>query len=743
MAYYISQNPQVGPNRTSTLTAKTYSYSSNNEFDDLYDISEGEEEVTDIPISISLANSPVLARNAFSIPSPSIWPSIHRKVEQTQMFDHSLLSVASPKIQINRLSQYSAQTPSLDGSLTSDELNSISCPSTPDVSSAEEDPSEWTMPTQLNPDALLTLARLTVSQQDSQQMEMSERGAGLQKLNTSVKNALEPIEEGELSALSIPSPGGFFSSLNSSSRSTWEYQPTEQVTSTVAETFYGRPFDLPPRDSSNMQTPTGRPQYIDLNIDNSDALTEGPPTARQIPVHWSCGTPGLQALKSPDYFTGLQDYNENYERRLVDQSSSNIDRTSNWLASQDCTPVDEDVEQSATDIEEESMLIPDFPEVPAKHEPIEESLQDQTFVQGFTHLQNNKSNRDTFVHRKTRTEKLRLDRKCLFSNHMSQLEGKYTLASPPPTATKHVFDPEPAPEEVAEKLALETAMREQSALEQMQPAAWAVEATKFLNGGTLLTSPVSKVFEKFPNPRILDLGGVASCDWAWQVAIDYPTSTVHTVYGADSPVDEYIATPKNHKQTAVPNLWTLPYPSGHFDCVSARNLHALLKLTRPKTSQRIAPADEFDLTLRECMRVLRPGGYLEFALLDADIMSAGHYGRSMNARVTSSLYAHGYDAAPTKNWLNRVRRAGFGQIRRAWLVLPMSQYGGVRDGTTANASHISGMVGGWAWERWLAKLQKEVGNGEDLLNGVADVMEEGARTGAGWRYLSGWARKPL
>jgi hypothetical protein len=148
------------------------------------------------------------------------------------------------------------------------------------------------------------------------------------------------------------------------------------------------------------------------------------------------------------------------------------------------------------------------------------------------------------------------------------------------------------------------------------------------------------------------------------------------------------------------------------------------------------------------MRVLRPGGYLEFALLDADIVSSGRLGQlsqAMNVEFGYNLKQHGYDSTPTKAFLARVRKAGFGQIRRAWLVLPMSQHSGngAPVGTTADASYIAGIVGAWAWERWLLKLQKEMGKDENrLLEGVASVMEEGAKTGAGWRYLSGWARKP-
>jgi Methyltransferase domain len=768
-----SYNPLVGASKRETYIENIpqeyskpvmNSHGKNNDFDDLYDISEDEEEVTNIPITISISNSPITPGNekphpTLAIPDPSNWPSVQnfKKHVDPQPFNASLLSprLTVPRAELARISSTqpsSSRTPSLDGSLTSDEMNSISCPSTPDVTHAEEDPQEWTLPEQLNPASLRTLGCLALPKSPEgqcfalQPTEMAERGADLNHLNTEFEIAMTPIEAGELSALSIPSPGGFFSSLDATTRFAWQPQSArpEDVPSTTAENFYTRPFDGSGGEPNALPIST---QNIEVDVDDNN-FTDGPPTARQIPAHWDCGTTGLQAFKSPDLSVPerVGDYNETYEKQLREQSSLNLDRTASWLVSQSY-PSDSEVEIPSQTVKSQGIGLqhhtepgydPEPPPVPPKPDEDEDS----TFLRGFEHLQYSQQLTDTFVHRKTRTEKLRLDRKCLFNTHVSQLEGKYVLKSP--RSAKHTSDLDTVVEEdSSEKLAIETAVREQEALEQIEPASWAVEATKYLNGGTLLTSPVTKSFGH-RSTRILDLGGVASCDWAWQVALEHPDATVHTVCLPDKPFNSTIATPKNHKQTVVPNLWTLPFPNGHFDAVSARYLHALLKLRRPTRHR----SDEYDLTLRECMRVLRPGGYLEFAMLDSDIVSSGHLGQlsqTMNVEFTYNLKQRGYDPAPTKFFLARVRKAGFGQIRRAWLVLPMSQHSGNADvmGTTADASYIAGMVGAWAWERWLLKIQKEMGREESrLLEGVPAVMEEGAQTGAGWRYLSGWARKP-
>ncbi|KAJ8125679.1 hypothetical protein O1611_g7958 [Lasiodiplodia mahajangana] len=77
-------------------------------------------------------------------------------------------------------------------------------------------------------------------------------------------------------------------------------------------------------------------------------------------------------------------------------------------------------------------------------------------------------------------------------------------------------------------------------------------------------------------------------------------------------------------------------------------------------------------------------------------------------------------------------------------------------GSTEAAASITGLAGGWAWERWLLRCEMEKVAGEGrlwldaaevreagkCLKGVHDVVEEGRSCGAGYRMLNGFARKP-
>ena len=130
-----------------------------------------------------------------------------------------------------------------------------------------------------------------------------------------------------------------------------------------------------------------------------------------------------------------------------------------------------------------------------------------------------------------------------------------------------------------------------------------------------------------------------------------------------------------------------------------------------------------------------------------------------------SLKTRGYDPAPTRAFIPRLYAAGFVGVKRAWMLLPMGparpdpsvrvarDTWGVEkqltleamvSGSTKDVAPITGVVGGWAWERWMLKLQMEIGVAEEnLLEGVGAIVEEGRQMGSGWRGLNGWCRKPL
>lgn len=610
-----------------------------------------------------------------------------------------------------------------------------------------------------------------------------------------------------ISRLSIPSPGGFFASLGSNARHTWCVNgplPVSAVppSSTTAEQFYRCPW--------NREAPTTVEQVVEVDDDNTD----GPPTARQIPPRPVEEFPSPESRSSGDVhqvaiIPPFNDHDDNYEQAIQDIAEKSLDRTSVWLAAQtsymaslrETYPASEvglgtgtALERSSSHTRNDSLEAPMKKAVKFLESEItkrERSITktpgqgESVYYHAFQHIKRQSSRVDPFRHRHTRSDSLQAARFSLPHEHIAQLQGQFkitTVNRPAPQRPISLMPGKEAKaESTAEKEVFARVERERQALEQVSASIWVIEAAKYLSGGRLLNSPAVKTLTKAPSlndikgckirafPRVLDLGGQPSADWGWHCSREYPSAKVYTASTTDPLLSPTIRGPHNHRLHTVPSLYTLPYPNNHFSAISARTLFSHLKLDVHQGLQ----MDEYDLCLQECLRCLKPGGYLEFFLMDSEVVNAGSRGTAVSVEFGFNLKTRGYDPLPTKSFLGRLRRAGFDDIKRAWTFLPMGTptkeqhmlpetpppnvstfEDGLENGTrrveavqgpvgsTADAANMAGLVGSWAWEQWMVKLQTEMGK-EKLLEGVAEVLEEGKWTAAGWRCLSGWARKPV
>jgi len=625
----------------------------------------------------------------------------------------------------------------------------------------------------------------------------------IRRHNSVVLSPEQQLSMSSLTALEIPSPGGFFASLSNVSRHTWHIVPYGQdneapPSSTTAEHFYKTPWTSEP---------------IERIIEVNESMSDGCPTARPVLLK-NDSEETITALASPETTEEeivateiiADDYDATYARKLTEESLEHFDRTHLWLTAQTSylsaliNPTEERDDEAAiqkrdalaltnTEVTEESEIETTpkkktvrFSEVPTTANSISLVVgcplpllirQESAYYRAFRAFITQSRYRDTFVHRTPRFEALQIARTSFLAAYRAQLLGKFQLSVIPQSAKKRMSanvarGDETAPEDPA-KL---HADKEREAKAQMSAAAWNVMAAKMLNGGRLIAAPVAKKLARLSRleptgtgarerARILDLGGQPTCDWAWYCAAEYPAAKIYTVCTKASRQisNSNIRGPANHRQVAVHKLTRLPFKDAQFDVVSARNVHAMLKVASEHGE------DEYALCLAECMRVLKPGGYLEFAVMDSDIVNAGPLGQAKSVEFGFSLRTRGYDASPTKAWLGRLNATGFTKVRRAWVFLPMGppptmegkaasrdsmgverplELEAMVQGSTAGAAAISGVVGGWAWERWMLKLQMEIGVAEEnLLEGVGAIVEEGRRCGAGWRCLNGWARKPV
>lgn len=480
---------------------------------------------------------------------------------------------------------------------------------------------------------------------------------------------------------------------------------------------------------------------------------------------------------------------------------------------------EEAVQETTVDSETKQKKSVRFSEITIK-ETVPKSLpsklvrMENAFYRAFTDAAVKTCPNDVFVNRQPRFEALQAQRVALKDAHRNQLLGKFQLSVVPQSAKKRMSANVARGDDVLiddpEKLRAE---KEAEARSQMNMATWHVTATKLLNGGRLICAPVAKRLARQSRfapgadgvsrdrARILDLAGQGACDWAWHCALQYPNTKIYTVTTKTlrQLSNSNIRGPPNHRQVAVERLTKLPFSDNQFDLISARELHAVLKLFGENG------ADEWDACLKECMRVLKPGGYIEFSVLDADIMNAGPLGNAKAVEFGFALQTLGYDPNPTRSFMARLRRAGFNDVRRAWMCMPMGPRHSTKppapppkaetpglspvnmtlkkdsdsaidlssregpktleleamvSGSTDNVAAIAGIAAGWSWERWLLRAEMEKAAGElrladmvtpgeamreagKMIADVHAVVEEGRNVGSGFRMLRGYARKPL
>lgn len=636
----------------------------------------------------------------------------------------------------------------------------------------------------LSDTALHTLQHMRVGNSSYSSLSTSEAGeTGEMQLRPNSTGDLpleyaESISGSSFTSLSLPSPGGFFASLKGQARRTWSLPVAHPPTSAVAERFYNLPWT--PEDDNIVE------QVLDV-ADDDDA-TEGPPTAkavvpsapstaRRIPSEF-LERDEVSELKVDDV---VDEYDEAYVQGLKAHSMANIDRTNLWLSAQPDFGSDQATRAKPAAIETPGKdLIPTkkavrfLETVPEDSDSLKSPPvpKDSIFYHGFQHVKRYSRSTDTFLHSNFRFEAIQAIRLSMMDKHIDHLSGKYERTNPIRPPYRGPFSQAPRnsklPGILAEQAMFAQVEKEQDILIQLHSSIWAIEALKFLHGGSLVPSPAAKRLDRtLPTTpktsprrriRVLDLGGHTACDWAWYLANQYPNISVYTAITENQIVNP-LKGPSNHRLVTASELWNLPFPDNHFDMISARSLHMLLKSDRPHGTD----VNEFDLCLREAYRCLKPGGYLEFMLFDAEIARAGPYGSATSVEFAFNLKTRGYEPCPTRMFLSRVRRAGFLGIKRAWLFLPMGTPGGETGqvpgssnpaeteagaeaqviGSTADVASTTGLLGGWMWEQWMLKLQMETGRERGkLLEETAGVIEEGRKCGAGWRCLSGWAMKP-
>jgi hypothetical protein len=313
-----------------------------------------------------------------SLTSPvPLTPSVKLTMSPAQMeFMHEQHAAPTPTM---------SAPPSLDGSLTSEQLAAMSAPPTPIIGNEESVTDDAWAGVQLQPGALATLQALASGEenpheQPSQVLEVHEQLPAHQtvemrqqplRLITSfqpqsvINRAFSPNTNrqslADLTKLDIPSPGGFFSGLSPRTRNTWHMpskspEDMQPPTSTTAEQFYRCPWNV---DAPAPSVPK-RKDFVEdfyrnvrftsaptepiveqvVELKEEDDFSDDMPTARPVFEHKTAPSTieSAEAPASPQAEDApteiVVDYDPDYARKQQKEALSHFDRTELWLMAQ-------------------------------------------------------------------------------------------------------------------------------------------------------------------------------------------------------------------------------------------------------------------------------------------------------------------------------------------------------------------------------------------------------------------------
>jgi SAM-dependent methyltransferase len=195
----------------------------------------------------------------------------------------------------------------------------------------------------------------------------------------------------------------------------------------------------------------------------------------------------------------------------------------------------------------------------------------------------------------------------------------------------------------------------------------ALMTSKWLSFGRVLFSPAHNEMKLANEPKVLVLDGLGS-DWSYYVALTYPAATVYNLgpaptNGSTSWPGINQKPPANHKHYVHGNIASaFPFPKGFFTAVLFRF---------PIASSDAA----YHACIYECKRVLRPGGHLEIAVLDLDLMNMGSRTRSVVRGLKTRMQAQ-ESSVSLRNLsdvlIRLIGRRGFEEVQRCVVGVPVA-----------------------------------------------------------------------
>ncbi|ODV88733.1 hypothetical protein CANCADRAFT_45230 [Tortispora caseinolytica NRRL Y-17796] len=260
---------------------------------------------------------------------------------------------------------------------------------------------------------------------------------------------------------------------------------------------------------------------------------------------------------------------------------------------------------------------------------------------------------------------------------------------------------------------------------------WLMTALRYFFNGQHLFSPAKDDITLVPKGgkarHVLDIQGLVSSQWTWQIALDHPSlqifglqfqharSSQPSISSSDNSSASFVSAeqgvantisgetlatstttnsaareselsqdaeelgglygPTNYQHLYTADLCALPFPDDFFDVITSKSIWYLLR------------TKDIGRFMKEVYRVLKPGGYVEMIGVNLQIMpeSKNEMVQEAMAMLKSGLEEVGLSVDSSEDYLHAMKECGLIDINEAHWLLPLGWGGSIR--------HVSEFIG--------------------------------------------------